>query len=67
MESNEQVVMARTKKLMFVVDLNTSFKKTTIFIILAGTARTRTATVTRPTTNLINLRVELEAMSVLCI
>ena len=41
MESNEQIVMARTKKLMFVVDLKTSFKKTTIFIILAGTARIR--------------------------
>ena len=51
MESNEQIVMARTKKLMFVVDFNTSIKKTTIFIILAGTAKTRTATVARPTTN----------------
>ena len=67
MESNEQIVMARTKKLMFVVDLNPSFKKTTIFMILAETAKTRTATVARPTTNSINLRVEPEAMSVLCI
>ena len=67
MESNEQIVMARTKKMMFVVDLNTSFKNTTIFIIMAGKTKTRTATVARPTTNSINLRVEPEAMSVLCI
>ena len=67
MESNEQIVMARTKKLMFIVDSNTSFKNTTIFIIMAGKTKTRTATVARPTTNSINLWVEPKAISILCI